>query len=37
MSLDFVEGDAEVAIPRLPLARNAVCEDLKPDRKMGMR
>jgi len=36
-SLDCADGDAVVAIPRLPLARNAVCEDLKPERKAGAR
>ena len=36
-SLDCVEGDVVEAIPRLPLVRNAVCEDLKPERKTGAR
>lgn len=38
ISLDCVDGEVVlVAIPRLPLARNAVCEDLKPERKIGVR
>jgi len=36
-SLDCFGCDVVVAIPRLPLVRNAVCVDLKPERKMGAR
>jgi hypothetical protein len=32
---DNIDGDVVVAIPRLPLTRNAVCEDPRPERKTG--
>ena len=37
ISLDCVDGDVVVLIPRLPLTLNAVCEDLKPERKIGAK
>jgi len=35
-SLDCVDGGVVVAIPRLPLPRNVVRDDLKPERKTGV-